>query len=77
VNVWRYNSGGLAQVDRLPELDESNTIASATPVIRFCLDETGERMVYQEWYGLRAGFGAILALNRKREWGTERQVWKS
>ena len=77
LSVWRYNSEGLTQVDRPPELDKSNAIASKTPVISFCLDEAAERMVYQEWYGLRAGFGAVLALDKKRKWVTERHAWIS
>ena len=77
IRVWRYDAEGLTSVDCTPELDKSNAIASATPVISFCLDETAERMIYQEWYGLRAGFGSVLALNKGGDWVTEKHAWIS
>src|SRR5258707_1188083 len=61
--VWRYDANGFALVGHVPELDRSNSITSTTPVISFCLDEAARRMIYQEWTGGRAGFGAILALS--------------
>lgn len=77
VQAWRYDGSGLAQVEHLPELDHLNAIASATPVISFCLNETGDRMIYQEWNGPRAGFGAILALKGTGSWCTEKHAWVS
>jgi hypothetical protein len=74
--VWRYDDSGLKQVDRLPELDKS-AIASTTPVIRFCLNETVGRMIYVEWHGLRAAFGAIMALNKDGQWIVEKDAWRS
>ncbi len=44
----------------------------------FCLDDTGERMIYQEWNGLRAGFGAILVLKKDSgKWVAQGCSWVS
>ena len=77
VQVWRYDAKGLIPVDSAPDLDKRNAIASETPVISFCLDESTKRMVYQEWYGLRAGFGSILKLNQREAWVMEKHGWIS
>ncbi len=72
--VWRYDANGFALVDHVPELDRSNSITSTTPVISFCLDEAARRMIYHEWTGGRAGFGAILALSEDGKWVTEKTL---
>ena len=77
VQAWRYDTGGLAPVEHVPELDHSSAIASRTPVISFCLNEAGDRMIYQEWNGPRAGFGAILTLRATGAWSTEKHSWIS
>lgn len=75
--AWRFDANGLTPVDRLPELDKSSAIASTTPVISFCLDDMAKRMIYVEWNGLRAGSGAILALQKSGQWTMERHAWIS
>jgi hypothetical protein len=74
--VWRYDDKGFAPVDHLPELDKS-AIASTTPVIRFCWNETVGRMIYTEWHGMRAGWGAILTRNKGGQWLVEKDAWRS
>ena len=77
IQSWRYDADGLTVVDEVPELDHASAIASATPVISFCVDETGGRMIYQEWHGVRAGHGCILTQTAKGEWVTEKHGWIS
>lgn len=77
LHTWRYDGSGLAQVEHLPELDHSSAIASTTPVISFCLGQAAERMIYQEWNGGRAGFGALLALKSTGDWAVEKHAWIS
>ena len=77
VQSWRYDADGLTVVDELPELDQTNAIASTTPVISFCVDEPAGRMIYQEWHGVRAGHGCILAHKGNGEWVTEKHGWIS
>jgi hypothetical protein len=75
--TWRYDAEGFTLVDDIPQLDTKSAIASMTPIISFCVDEAAERMIYQEWHGVRAGYGAILSRKKSGEWITERGVWKS
>jgi hypothetical protein len=77
MHVWRYDAGGLAEVDSLPDLDKTSAIASTTPVIEFCLDETGKRMVCTEWNGPRAGSGLILTLQKNGKWAAGGHGWIS
>lgn len=76
IQAWRYDADGLTVVERLPELDKSSPIASTTPVISFCVDESAARMIYQEWHGGRAGFGYILAHRGNGEWYPVTNGWK-
>ena len=77
VSIWRYDSDGLMVVDEVPELDQTSAIASTTPVISFCIDEAAGRMIYQEWHGVRAGHGSILACSKAGKWVTEKRGWIS
>ena len=54
VQIWRYGSDGLKSVNSLPPLD-LRSYRSKTPVLRFCIDETGQRMIYTEWHGVPRG----------------------
>jgi hypothetical protein len=77
IQSWRYDADGLTTVDEVPELDRTSAIASKTPVISFCVDETAGRMIYEEWRGVLAGHGQILARRGNGEWVTEKCGWKS
>ena len=70
--IWRFDGDGLTLVDRMPELDRESAIASTTPWIGFCVDETGDRMIYEEVRGVCAGHGCILARGQSGEWEVER-----
>ena len=77
IQTWRYDADGLTVVDEVPELDRTSAIASTTPVISFCVDETAGRMIYQEWHGGRAGYGCILARRESGKWVLEKYGWRS
>lgn len=77
IRSWKYDADGLSIVEGAPESDQSSAIASATPVISFCVDETGGRMIYQEWRGARSGRGCVLARLASGEWVTEKNGWIS
>lgn len=77
VQTWRYDADGFTHVDDIPELDKMSAIASTTPVISFCVHEAADRMIYEEWRGVRAGHGAILARQKNGEWAAERRAWIS
>jgi hypothetical protein len=77
IRSWKYDADGLTIVSDVPELDRMSAIASTTPVISFCVDETAGRMIYQEWHGVRAGHGCILARRGNGEWATEKHGWIS
>ena len=76
VHCWEYRGNGFQLVDSCGAIDNSNMIASRTPVYRYCLDDQSPRMVLAIWRGLRAGRGIILAFNGDC-WKAERLVWKS
>jgi hypothetical protein len=75
VQIWRYDGDGLKVVESLPQLDMKQ-IGSKTPVLRFCVDETGWQMIYTEWHGGIAGRGWIMQANEAGRW-KERVVWIS
>lgn len=77
IQTWKYDANGLMCVDDIPELDRASAIASTTPVISFCVNDASNRMIYQEWQGVRAGYGCILARKTNGEWVTEKHGWKS
>jgi hypothetical protein len=77
IRSWRYDADGLNVVEEVPELDQASPTASTTPVISFCVDETGGRMIYEEWHGVRAGHGCVLARSASGEWVTEKPGWIS
>jgi hypothetical protein len=77
IRTWRYDAEGLTSVEELPELDRTSAIASTTPVISFCVDETGGRMIYHQWHGVRAGHGCILACTKDGKWAAAKCGWKS
>ena len=76
VRVWAYRGFELEELEAVGELDQKNAIASKTPLIRYCLDENGQRMIYTEWNGRRAGYGCIT--KRVGEyWTSEGRSWIS
>jgi hypothetical protein len=75
--TWKYDADGLIVVDAMPEPDDASAIASTTPVVSFCADETGNRMIYVEWHGRRAGGGRILARKENGKWVSEKDAWIS
>ena len=78
VGAWKLDTQGFAAIDAVGELDRSSPIATATPVIRFHVDDPPLRMIYEEWHGGRAGYGAILRFDRSANaWQTERMAWRS
>lgn len=77
IRSWKYDADGLSVVERTPEFDQFRAIASTTPVISFYVDETGGRMIYQEWHGARSGRGGVLARIASGEWVTEKHGWIS
>jgi hypothetical protein len=74
--IWRYDGDGLAVVDALPTLDLSRSMSS-TPVLRFCEDESGQRMIYTEWSGRLSAVGLIMRANEKSWWTIEKRAWMS
>lgn len=77
IQTWRYDADGFTPVGDVPELDKMSAIASTTPVVKFCVDGTGERMIYQEWHGVRAGHGCVLTRRTGGDWAAEGASWKS
>ena len=76
IRIWRYEAKGLMRADERSELDHS-AIASRTPMISFCADAAAERMIYQEWHGVRAEHGSILVQKGNGQWATEKCAWIS
>lgn len=76
VRVWAYRGDEFEQLDAVGELDQVNAIASRTPVIRYCLDENGQRMIHTEWNGRRAGYGHIMR-RVGEDWKSEGRSWIS
>jgi hypothetical protein len=77
IRCWRYDANGLTRVDEIGEIDISSAIASATPVISFCVDPEDQRMVYSESHGRRAGGEWVLKLQEDGNWTSERMPWVS
>ncbi len=76
IRSWRFGSEGFTSIDEIGEIDMS-TISSATPLIRFCLDSEAKRMIYNEWHGVRAGFGTVLRFEGENGWRPERPAWRA
>jgi hypothetical protein len=76
--VWRFEGDDAVIVASLPDLDMTSATASTTPHISFCVDDAGKRMIYEEWYGGRAGMGSIMAIKKNGKWAeVERGGWVS
>lgn len=69
--IWRYDGDGLTVVDALPTVDLT------TPVLRFCEDESGQRMIYTEWNGPLSAVGLVMRANEKGWWTVEKRAWMS
>ena len=76
VRVWAYKGDEFEEIEAVDKLDKTNAIASRTPVIRYCLDENGQRMIYTVWYGIRAGNGHIMK-RVGEDWKSEGRSWIS
>jgi hypothetical protein len=74
--IWRYDGDGLTVVGELPTLDLGRSMSS-TPVLRFCEDELGQRMIYTEWNGRLSAVGLVMRANERGWWTIEKRAWMS
>ena len=77
LRAWKYTADGLSSTEAIGDIDETSAIRSMTPVIRFCVDEQRQRMIYTEWYGCRAGHGIVMTFCAGEGWVAVGSAWKS
>ena len=77
ISIWQYDGSTFEQIEQVGDLDRSSAIASKTPVISYCINETTDRMIYTVWHGGRAAYGIIL-VSDKGEWVRDGFIrWKA
>ncbi|QDT96275.1 hypothetical protein [Gimesia aquarii] len=73
--IWKYDGSNFVTIEEMPDLVHGS-ISTKTPIVRYCINNKGSKMILNTFYGYRSGIGTVLE-EKGGKWIRRGPAWRS